>query len=1023
MEYDKELIGEFVIESKEHLCNIEEDFLEMERTCDKLDSQLVDKVFRAIHSIKGAAGFLGLRKINDLSHVMETILQMVRSGETKPVQKLVNALLAGVDSLNAMFDDISNSEKMDIQKVVDRLSSLLAKQVSPKARKEMQKAVMILDGAGAKSGFEVSEFILNGRPKTHGYLYILKYDLLEMQRKGGLSPVSLVKELLSMGEILAAKIDTSAKSLSEDLSAKPLFYEVLYSTVLDPELICQAARLPKERIARGFKDIEEVQADMKPASQETIADEEACMVVESKAKASQPEPVLEEQVKENSAEAKHKSSEHPDSIRINLSILDKLMTLAGELVLVRNQHLMRFSDTSDAASRGISQRLDIVTSELQETIMRTRMQPVGNVFGKLPRIVRDLSQKLGKKMDLELIGEEVELDKTILESLADPLTHIIRNSCDHGVESPEIRAKAGKPENGHISVKAFHEGGQINIEIRDDGKGINPERVKAKAIEMGLVTKEQLAQMSEKEIIRLVTRPGFSTAEKVTEVSGRGVGMDVVMSAIEKMGGTLDLVSSVGLGTAITMRLPLTLAIIPCLIVDVAGQRYAIPQVNLEELVCLYDDDIRKKIECENNQEVYRLRNRLLPMVRLTEAFARAKAFTPEIKCEITERHRLELERQAFEGKIRGSLTFAVVKVGPERFGLIVDNVLGTEEIVVKPMHSAMKSLKIYSGATVMGDGRCALILDIDGLAAHAGLDFGDSSKDDSREKSASAKAAEETQTVLIFKNGPDEQFAVPLPLIRRIERIQRKDIERVGEREFIPLDGIPTRLLRIDKVFKVSPCVDRDEMFLIIPKHCSKPFGILVSSLVDITNSPLDLNTDSVTEDGILGSSILRGHLTLYPDVYRMIERLEPELMSERKAKAGSVGKNKRILLVEDAVFFRQLVRGYLEAGGYEVETAVNGREGLELLEKGTFDLVVSDIEMPVMDGWEFVKALRADKRNLGLPVIALTALDAEKDVQKAKDAGFDKYQVKIERDALLETVAESLHAGNRAKNIQANA
>ncbi len=1032
MKYDKELIGEFVIESKEHLSNIEEDFLEMERTCESLDPQLVDKVFRAIHSIKGAAGFLGLKKVNDLSHVMETILQMVRSGETKPVPKLVDALLSGVDSLNSMLEDIFNSEKIDIQKVVDRLSSLLAKQVSPKAKKELQRSVPVLDADGVETGFEVSEFILNNRPKAHEYLYVLKYDLQEMQRKGGLSPVALVKELLSMGEILTAKINTSAKSLSEDLSAKPLFYEVLYSTVLDPDLVCQAARLPKDRIARAFKSGEEAKSAAAPARQEedSVQEEAAAPSPEPAAppvKAAAPEAApAEEQAGDSSSDSKRKSSEHPDTIRINLSILDKLMTLAGELVLVRNQHLMRFSDTSDAASRGISQRLDIVTSELQETIMRTRMQPVGNVLGKLPRIVRDLTQKLGKRIELELVGEDVELDKTILETLADPLTKIIRNRCDHGVESAEVRVMAGKHGGGRILVRAFHEGGQINIEIADDGGGINPEKVKAKALSMGIVTKEQLSQMSEKEVIRLITRPGFSTAEKVTEVSGRGVGMDVVMSSIEKMGGTLDIVSNLGAGTTMIMRLPLTLAIIPCLIVNVSGQRYAIPQVNLEELVCLYDDDIRKRIECENNQEVYRLRDRLLPMVRLDEAFARAEAFTPEVKCEITERHRLDLERQAAEGKLRGSMTFAVVKVGPDRFGLIVDNVLGTEEIVVKPMHSALKSLKIYSGATVMGDGKCALILDIDGLAAHAGLDFSDSSKDSAaRGKSASARAAEETQTVLLFKNGPDEQFAVPLPLIRRIERIQRSEIERAGDREFIPLDGVPTRILRIDKVFKVSPCVEKDEMFLIVPKHCSRPFGILMSSLIDITNSPLNLNTDSMAEDGILGSSMLRGHLTLYPDIYRMIERLEPEMAQERKAKSGQSDDAvpKRILLVEDAVFFRQLVKGYLEAGGYEVKTAVNGREGLEVLERGGFDLVVSDIEMPVMDGWEFVKALRADKRNAGLPVIALTALDAEKDVQKAKEAGFDKYQVKIERDALLETVADSLRSGARSAKRQAKA
>ncbi len=1017
MIYDKELVEEFVVESREHLADIEDDLLQMERAGGGIAVQTVDKVFRAIHSIKGAAGFLGLRKINDLSHVMETILQTIRAGEARPDSKTVDALLGGVDLLGAMLADIDNCDKVDIQKIHDRLSSLLAKQVSSEVRKDMRTSIRMLDEEGRPAGFSVSALALKNRPKTHDHLYILRYELQEMQRKGGLSPLTLVKELLSTGEIVQAKLNSDAKSLSEDLSRASLDYEVLYSTVLDADLIESGAHLPMDKIVKvhpeGESQVERSQA--KEAPKAKAAEQKAAEAAIEKAPAETEEPKAAQDAK---------GQDRQETVRMNIAILDKLMTLAGELVLVRNQHLMRFSELNDVQARGISQRLDIVTSELQETIMRTRMQPVGVVFGKLPRLVRDLAQKLGKQIELSLSGEEVELDKAILESLADPLVHIIRNSCDHGLEKPEDRERSGKRAAGKISVRAYHEGGQINIEVADDGQGVNIDRVKAKALESGIVTAEQLARMGEKDLVNLIARPGFSTAEKLTEISGRGVGMDVVKSAIERLGGSLEISTIRGEGTSILMRLPLTLAIIPCLIVVVGGQSYALPQANLEELVCLYDKEMRDRIECEDVQEVFRLRDKLLPMVRLNEILARPKPFCDEDKAKISESHRRKCASLAEAGALKGALTFAVVKVGSNRFGLIVDKVVGTEEIVVKPMHSTLKPLGVYSGATVMGDGRCALILDIDGVAAHAGLDFAAKSSSQGGVSTSETEAAkrEETQTVLLFHNGPDEQFAVPLQLVKRIERIERKRLERIGEKEFISVDGKPTRIVRLDKALKVSACEDRDEMYLILPKHSSRPFGLLISSLVDILESPMDLSSDGYLEDGVLGTAVLRGRITVYPDIYRLVEKVDPEWLDERKESGAAPEEKRRILLVEDAVFFRQLVKAYLESDGYEVETASNGRKALDRLEAGgaAFDLVVSDIEMPVMNGWELVKALKADKKLSGIPVIALTALDDKKEVGKAKEYGFDQYQIKIDREALLRTVSESLLRAKNARSHQ---
>jgi two-component system chemotaxis sensor kinase CheA len=711
------------------------------------------------------------------------------------------------------------------------------------------------------------------------------------------------------------------------------------------------------------------------------------------------------------------ASEHPETIRIHVDILDQLMTLAGELVLVRNQHLLA-ADKSDPVMNGISQRLDIVTSELQETIMRTRMQPVGNVFSKLPRIVRDLSKKLDKKIEITMQGQEVELDKTILESLSDPLIHLIRNSCDHGVETPEIRKKENKNEVGQILVKAYHEAGQINILIKDDGKGIDPESVKSRAIENGIKTSEELAQMSEKEIYALIMLSGFSTAETISDVSGRGVGMDVVKTSIEQLGGSLDLESIPNEGTSMNIRLPLTLAIIPCLVVVVNDFRYAIPQVNLEELVSLYKNDVYNKIECAGEQEVYRLRGQLLPMIRMSEVLSKSTVFTENDRSHITEKYRKKADAilQGTE-KAQRSLTFAVVKIGSKRFGLIVDKVIGTEEIVVKPMHSAIKYLDIYSGATVMGDGKVALILDIEGIASHTRVEL-NSNFDEDASSQTKEIVARETQTVLLIKSGEDEQFAIPLPLVRRIEKISVDQIEKIGSKEFITIDDISTRIVRLEQILSVSPCMKKEHLFLLLPKHIKRPFGILLSAVVDTAEAPIQLNIESYMEEGLLGTAIIKKRLTLFLDIYRLIELLEPNWFADRKKQQKDITGKKKILLVEDTIFLQQLEKRYLEADGYEVVVADNGKEGLEMLAQEPIDMIVSDIEMPEMNGWDFIKAVRKDPQFKNIPAMAVTALDTEADRLYTLKSGYDAYQVKIDRERLLLQISKLLSGENHQNN-----
>ncbi len=863
---DPEMVEAFVAEAKEHLDSIEDDFLALEQQKDDPDQAQLDKVFRAIHSVKGAAGFLGLSKMSELAHVMEALLTKMRGGKILPESEYIDSLLAGVDLLSTMLKNIKQSNEVDIKLVHNQLVTLS-----------------------------------------------------DQERKAPVKKTAPVKE----------KQEAEKPSTAEDKAAIDI----------------------------------------------------------------------------------------SNTVRINVDTLDKLMVQAGELVLIRNQHLLTI-DESDAMSRSIAHRLDLITSELQETIISTRMQPVGKVIDKFPRVVRDLGKNLNKQIQISITGSNAELDKTILESLADPLTHIIRNSCGHGIESPEERVKAGKPKTGHISIAAYHEAGRVNIKITDDGRGVDVDRIRQKVFEKGLKTEAELEQMTHQDLLHLVFLPGFSTMDEANDISGRGVGMDVVKTSIEKLGGSFDFDSATGVGTTILLRLPLTLAIIPSLIVASGDYLYAIPQVSLVELVSLYDEEIFTKIERADDQEVYRLRGRLLPIIRLSEILSRPKLFTRETRSEIAEKYYRqnqetfkEFEQEKENLEFSNSLTFVVLKVGNSHYGLIVDEIVGTEEIVVKPLHPAIKSLGIYSGATIMGNGNTALILDVGGISRHAGITLAEKIMEE-RDKELST---EEMQTVLLFKSGPKEQLALSLPLIRRIEPFQIKDIELIGDKEYLTVDGVSTQIIRLDSILNISPVVEHEKMYLILPRHMNRPIGILMSSFIDVVDTKVDLDVTSYTAEGLLGTAIINGVMTLFIDIYRMMESYDPgaSTIPQRDMldhEDTSDNDAIRILLLEDISFFRQLIKGYLEELGYIVTAVKNGRLGLDEMDETHFDLIVSDIEMPVMDGWDFMNNVRNKLKLEDIPAIALTSLDSEEAKQKSMENGFNFYEVKLDRERFLRTVTKAL-------------
>jgi two-component system chemotaxis sensor kinase CheA len=1025
---DLSIANEFIAESKEHLATIEDDLLALERQQDAPERTLVDKLFRAMHSIKGGAGFIGLKNVNNLAHRMETLLSLVRSGTIKPTQAIVEVLLKGSDQINAMLDDLEHSNDINIAAMLAHLDTLLDHKAPPQVKQQLATPAPIqVKETKVAYPFTVSQFDLRQRKAENCYLFVLRFDLSAMAASGGQGPVALVRDLSRAGEI----IDGHLRHEGDLRTAVPerLSYDVLFATPIPQDVLGQLLLdnlgVPDlEVVAVEEADVAFAQATV-PAAAPAAAAAAAATVpapaappepaaatapaplsapsaasIAAPTPVKSPAPAAPEPAASPSAAPTAAGAPPPEaSVRINVEILDELMTLAGELVLVRNQQLM-ISEKADPMLRAAVQRLNIVATELQETIMRTRMQPMGNLFNRFPRVVRDLGNKLGKQIEIDMVGNDVDIDKTILESLADPLRHLVRNSCDHGLEGPEERVAAGKPAVGRIALRAFHEGGQINIEIKDDGRGINLQRVKAKAVENGLKTQAEVNALSEKDAILLILLPGFSTAETVTDVSGRGVGMDVVKTSIEQLGGHFDISTNAGQGTTILLRLPLTLAIIPSLMVGVGEHRYALPQVNLEELVCLYDDEVVNKIEIARDQEVYRLRDMLLPLVRLNELFVHREPLNAKTRNAITEKHRRERSDAATRGE---TLTFAVVKVGAKRFGLVVDRVIGTEEIVVKPMHPTLKHLRCCSGATVMGDGQVALILDIDGISKHAGLSAEGMQRAGESAKHASNEMQADAHHMLLFRYGAKEQFAVALPLIKRIEPITMDRVETIGDKEFITVDGAPTAILRLDRLIKVSPCIEKTQQFLLLPKHTRKPCGILVSEVIDIDGTTTDVNTSTHREDGVLGTAIVREHLTLFPDLYRLIEKADPEERPKERA-----GKKIRVLLAEDTAFFRQLVRGYLESGGFEVTAVEDGALALSAFNSELFDLIVSDLEMPVMNGWDFMKKVRAGEHNQRVPALALSSLATEDSIAAATRAGYDRYEIKMDRGRFLLAINE---------------
>jgi two-component system chemotaxis sensor kinase CheA len=686
---------------------------------------------------------------------------------------------------------------------------------------------------------------------------------------------------------------------------------------------------------------------------------------------------VEPKPRDEDERAESKVANH--SIRVNVETLEQLMTMVSELVLTRNQLLEMVRKHEDSEFKVPLQRLSSVTAELQEGVMKTRMQPVGNAWQKLPRVVRDLATELGKHIELEMNGAETELDRQVLDLIKDPLTHMVRNSADHGLETAEQRRAAGKPEKGTIRLSAYHEGGYIIIEVADDGRGLDTEKIKAKAVANGLVSEIDAEKMSDTQIQRFIFSAGFSTVSKITNVSGRGVGMDVVRNNIDQIGGTIDVKSMPGRGMSVTVKIPLTLAIISALIVEAGGHRFAIPQLSVVELVRARSNS-EHRIERIKDAAVLRLRNKLLPLSQLTSLLG------------------LEQAKQRDDGD--GFIV--VTQVGSETFGIVVDSVFHTEEIVVKPMSTMLRHIGLFSGNTILGDGSVILIVDPNGIAQALGTSVRAA---DLMDENAEVQPAETEQPVsmLVFRAGSPQPKAVPLSLITRLEEIDVSRVEFSNGRHLVQYRGQLMPLIPINDQVQVK---SHGLQSLLVFSDEGRSMGLVVDEIVDIVDDKLHIEVGS-DRPGILGSAVIKGHATEIIDLGHFLPLAFGDWFrgKETRAQRGL----RTVLLIDDSAFFRNMLAPVLKAAGYDVTTAGGGEEGMTLLRKGRrFDVILTDIDMPGMNGFEFAEQLRDDPRTAEVPVIALSSMISPDAIERGREVGFHDYVAKFDRQGLIAALKE---------------
>ena len=1026
---DDDILKEFVAEAREHLATIESDLLAIEDGGADIDEDRVNKVFRAAHSIKGASGFFGLDKIKELAHKAETVLDLIRSRKLAPNAEITNLLLGAFDKLREMVNDPGQSETADTHAFLVGLVDL-AQSAQPNTNPA--HIGMLVTTTGTELPVIVQDDSV-GSPKsrptsTTNYVYELQLDLFTDVEKQDRTLSEFIQGLQNAGNILDCHVDGDSSGSLESPGGRRLPTKITFSSrsKIDPTAAPLFLSAGQVRLVSAPTESElplspeSTRQVPEPAPSAPAPSFPETRPAASRPTAAQPPPApsSKERDKEGGAAAE-------TTLRVSVELLESLMNLAGELVLSRNQLRAVLNQHKLRGVQASFQRINLVTSELQDAIMQTRMQSIGNVFAKFPRVVRDMSRNLKKDIQLDIRGKDVGLDKSLIEGLSDPLTHMVRNAADHGIESVEERLRAGKRPTGTLRIEARHEAGQVVVEIADDGKGLDPNKIASAALLRGLISPEAMQTMSDQEKMHLIFLPGLSTAEKVTDVSGRGVGMDVVRTNLARLGGKVDIVSEIGQGTLFRIKLPLTLAIIPSLVVSVNNERFAIPQISVVELLRIRADKVKERIEVIGDAEVLVLRDELIPIVRFADILnirrAHVDAETGESGADRRERladrrsshatddgartDAIEM-RHGTDRRQRASsdLEIVVVNTGAMKYGLVVDYFLTGEEIVVKPLGRHLKGLPEYAGATIMGDGTVALIVDAAGLAAKAQLANVNAARESVEEMDADKVI--ENRSFLLFHNGREELCATPLECVVRVEKVTRKQVESIGGKRTMQYRGIFLPLVTLSDVARVGSIDEEQELAVIVAQVGHREVGLLAAMPVDVIETKATLDGVTHRQTGVAGSTIIRDTTVLVADIFELAQTTFPEWNLQRTTEASSSShSNCQLLLAEDSDFFRAQVKRYLESDGYAVLEAEDGEAAWKLLQEhgDTIQAVVTDVEMPNLTGLGLATRIRQDARLRHLPILALTSLASEEDIAKGKAAGVDDYQIKLDRDNLL--------------------
>ena len=948
-------VREFLIEGNEYVAVLDRDILALEDTPD--DPELISSAFRAIHTIKGTCGFFGYDILGSVTHLAENILSQVREHERLLTSDLVSLILETLDAVKILLNNIevSGTEGADftgeLRHKLETAAALPGMASVPPATRptttiesiESAVPLPIANSLREPLAEESAHLLASPHPAEPGKAVRLELPSASARVINNDPPRIAVPEVVDP-EMQASEVEPS-------LSAQEIQGSCPYSVEAPTEGV--EASDPQHKLGQGL------------ATEAT------------------PDATKDAQLADS-------------TIRVDVALLNRLMNLVGELVLARNQ-LLQEAPSLNTSLQQTSQRLNLITSELQEGVMKTRMQPIGVVWNKLPRVVRDLAAKCGKRVRIEMEGADTELDKTIIEAIKDPLTHIVRNSCDHGIETPESRKSKGKNAEGVLLLRAYHEGGVVNIEISDDGAGIDPQRVKAKALEKGLIRVDQAAQMTDRDASNLIFLPGFSTAAQITSVSGRGVGMDVVKTNIEKIGGHVELLNRTEGGTTIRIKIPLTLAIIPGLVIGLGpiGQaavngtqgskeeRFIIPQANLLELVRVESSELKKRIENVHGTPVFHHRGKLLPLVYLGRVLQREEKTGGSDACNII-----------------------VLQAETKQLGLVVDRISDTQEIVVKPLGRQLKGLTCYVGATIMGDGRPALILDVAGLAKLAGLgNLGRQTMQAEAILAGNANKAQ-PQMMLLFRAGQFARIAVPLALVDRLEDVPLSRIESSGGKPVLHYRGEILALVSLgDPPSRYGASIDESAgtVQIIVFTNGSKRIGLLVDRILDIVNEPIEVRRQTIAS-GLLGSAVIGGKITDLLDLHALVRSLGDDWLTF--PRGGSTGRP-RVMLIDKSFAARELLGEFLTASGFEVaQVATVAEAATRLRQQPDYRALLVSTRSSDADKVGLIEHLRDEHVLDKMPVVEL--LDGPQQVYK--DCPFAAQVVRSDCAELLEVLSRLL-------------